>query len=754
MVPNEKTEETARTGKLLIVSNRLPFTVHRRQGQLQLDASSGGLSTGLASFYRTYNTLWIGWPGIDKSDVGADRERLTEQLLAEKCFPVFLSRYDVDEYYNRFSSGTIWPLFHYFPLYATYSNTSWKAYEKVNRMFCDAVVENWQQGDVIWVHDFHLMLLPRMLRERLPDPTIGFFLHIPFPSLELFRLLPWRVQLLEGLLGADLVGFHTWDYAGHFMASVRFLLGHDSSMGRIVTGDRVARVDVFPMGIDYERFAEAARKPEVTREIKTLDRSLGQRKVLLSVDRLDYTKGILRRLEVFALFLERHPEYREKLTYVLVVVPSRTMVAQYAHLKKQIDESVGAINGKYGTIHWVPISYMYRSVPFNSLVALYRRADVALVTPVRDGMNLVAKEYLASRTDKRGVLVLSETAGAAKELGEALTINVNNDEDFVSALETALAMPDAEQADRLSVMQTRLRRYNIRRWVQDYLEALQSTSRLQEEMGVKPLGVQARKKLVKAFQQSQKRLLLLDYDGTLVPLASRPSMAAPPAEVLDVLSRLAGEPGTEVVVVSGRDRDSLDGWFSKLPVSMVAEHGVWLKPKAAGEWTMIEPLTNEWKEQVRPILELDADRTPGSFVEEKDFSLVWHYRGSESRLGELRAREMAAHLGGLTTNLNLQVLEGSKVVEVKNAGVNKGRAVARWLSEMEPDFVLAIGDDWTDEEMFKALPDGAWSIRVGLSGTAAKYNLGSPTKVVALLQELLTPEEQASVLTASRPTEK
>jgi trehalose 6-phosphate synthase/phosphatase len=727
-------------GRLLIVSNRLPVTVHRRRGQLHFEPSAGGLATGLSSFYRTYNALWIGWPGIDRKEGATTKDDIKEKLLAESCYPVFLSQKEVDEYYGKFCSATLWPLFHYFPQYATYSRSSWQAYERANQTFCDAIVEVWEQGDTIWVHDFHLMLLPRMLRERLPDPTIGFFLHIPFPSIEIFRLLPWRTELVDGVLGSDLIGFHTWEYAGHFLASTRFLLGHDSWMGRITAGDRVCRVDAFPMGIDYERFAGTAVKPEVEKEVEKLDRSFRDRKVVLSVDRLDYTKGILRRLEAFGLFLERNPHYREKLTFVLVVVPSRTMVARYALLKRQIDEMVGAINGKHGAIGWTPIWYMYRSVPFQQLVALYRRADVALITPVRDGMNLVAKEYLASRVDGRGVLILSETAGAAKELGEALTINVNNDEDIVTALEDALQMSDAEQSDRLRIMQRRLRRYNVQRWAQDFIEALMATSRLQEEMGVRNLGVQARRKLVKSYQQAQSRLLLLDYDGTLVSFASRPSKAVPTTEVLELLAALSATNGTEVVLISGRERTSLDGWFGHLPVSIIAEHGVWLKPHETGAWEMIEPLTAEWKDEVRPILELYADRTPGSFVEEKDFSLVWQYRRSDSRLGELRARELVAHLEGLTTNLNLQVLEGSKVVEVKNSGVNKGRAALKWLSRKDYDFILAAGDDWTDEDTFKALPEDAWSVKVGLSSTTAKYNLTSQAKVLQLLHELLTEE--------------
>jgi len=728
-------------GRLLIVSNRLPVTIHRTKGQLHFQQSAGGLATGLSSFYRTYNALWIGWPGIDRKNSSPDREEITERLLAESCYPVFLSQREVDEYYNKFCSATIWPLFHYFPQYASFTGSTWNAYERANRQFCDAIVDVWEQGDTIWVHDFHLMLLPKMLRDRLANPTIGFFLHIPFPSIELFRMLPWREQLLEGMLGADLVGFHTWEYAGHFLSSVRYLLGHDNWMGRVTAGDRMTRVDVFPMGIDYERFATTANTEAVEREVQNLDKNFGANKVILSVDRLDYTKGILRRLEAFSVFLERYPEYRGKFTYVLVVVPSRTMVARYALLKRQIDEMVGAINGKYGSIGWTPISYMYRSVPFETLVGLYRRANVGLVTPLRDGMNLVAKEYLASKVDGLGALILSETAGSAKELGEAIIINVNNDEEVIEALKTALDMPEGEQSDRLRIMQRRLRRYTVRRWAEEFIDALLAAARTQEEVGATTLGTQARRRLKRSFREAERRLVLLDYDGTLVPFSSSPAKAVPAEEVFDALLRLCADEHIEVVLVSGRDRVFLDKWFGELPIGVVAEHGVWLKPREAGEWEMIEPLSGEWKEEIRPIMELYADRTPGSFVEEKDFSLVWQYRRSDSRLGDLRARELVAHMEGLTTNLNLQVLEGSKVVEVKNAGVNKGRAALRWVAEYNPDFILAIGDDWTDEDTFKALPDSTWTVKVGLSATAARYNLGSPAKVIALLHDLLTEED-------------
>ena len=377
---------------------------------------------------------------------------------------------------------TVLSLFHYGPLYAVYSKDLWQAYERVNEAFVEAVVEVAKDGDIIWVHDYHLMLLPKLIRERLPKATIGFFLHIPFPSFETFRLLPWRKQILNGLLGADLIGFHTYDYTRHFLDSVHRLLGYEAVTGLITTTDQISKTDAFPMGIDYERFSSTARGRIVHAQISKFRRRLGDRKVILSIDRLDYTKGIPQRLEAFNLFLTRNPQYRDRLVLIIVVVPSRTRVGQYALLKKQVDELIGQINGSDGPICWTPILYLYRSLLFPLLFSLYSMADVALVTPLRDGMNLIAKEYIATKTDGKGVLVLSETTGAAKELGEAIIINVNNQEEIAQALEEALAMPEEEQIERNRILQKRLERYNVVRWADESINALLCVKKLQKEM--------------------------------------------------------------------------------------------------------------------------------------------------------------------------------------------------------------------------------------------------------------------------------
>jgi len=719
----------------LIVSNRLPVNVERRRGKFHLQPSVGGLATGLGSFYRSYESLWIGWPGITKEKVGAEDESLAGRLREEfRCQPIFLSQREVEGFYHGFCNRTLWPLFHYFTQHAVYTKELFEIYRRVNAVFCEEVAQVASEGDVIWIHDYHLMLLPRLLRERIPRATIGFFLHIPFPSFETFRLLPWRKELLEGLIGADIVGFHTYDYARHFLAAVRRLMGYEHTLGNLMAGDRVVKVDAFPMGIDYEGFAQAAEDPRVKREVQRLRNRLRDRKVVLSIDRLDYTKGIPQRLEAFHRFLTKNPHYREKVTLILVTVPSRTQVEHYRALKREVDELVGRINGERGTIGWVPIWYLYRFLHFPTLHALYNLADVALVTPLRDGMNLIAKEYLASKPEGKGVLVLSEMAGAATELGEAILVNPNNEEELIGALERALSMAEEEQVERNRAMQRRLSRYNVRRWAEDFLDSLAKVKELQQEMEAKLLTPKIREELLEDYSRAEDRLLLLDYDGTLVPFSPRPEAAVPPPALLEVLGALAEVPANEVVIISGRDRETLQRWFGGLKVRLVAEHGAWIKKEDT--WQAAQSLGDEWKDEIRPVLEFYTDRTPGAFIEEKDFSLVWHYRRADPELAEIRARELKEELLVLTANLNLGVLEGSKVIEVKDVSVNKGRAAMQWLRRPW-DFILAVGDDWTDEDVFAVLPEGAYSIRVGLNPSKARFNILSHSQVLELLEQLL-----------------
>jgi trehalose 6-phosphate synthase/phosphatase len=722
--------------KLIVVSNRLPVSVAKRAGEVQFQRSPGGLATGLASVFESYEGFWVGWPGMASERLtDEDKSKITSKLTAEHYHPLFLGRKEVENYYEGFSNKTIWPLFHYFPRRAIYENRWWQTYKQVNEKFCDEVMKVAKAGDHIWVQDYHLMLLPQLIRQKLPESEIGWFLHIPFPSSELFRLLPWRGELLNGLLGADLIGFHTHDYVRHFLSSVCRIMGFEHTLGRLNIDERIVKVDAFPLGIDYKRYSEAPEQEAIKQEVKKIRQKVGDRKIIISVDRLDYTKGIIERLEAFDLFLSQNREYRGKVTLIMVAVPSRTRVEDYEALRNRLEQLVGRINGELGMLGWIPVWYLYRSLPFERLTALYHAADVALVTPLRDGMNLIAKEFIAAKTDGRGVLILSEMTGAASELGEAVIVNSNNKAEIVAAIKTALEMPEGEQIERNRSMQSRLSRYDVSRWGKDFLSALSELRQLQQELSVRKLTGDVRQKLINDFGRGKRRLLILDYDGTLVGFKGKAEEAGPDEEVLGLLGELCGDANNEVVIISGRDKMTLAKWLGSLDATLIAEHGGWIKRRGK-DWECVEALREDWKETIRPILELYTDRTPRSAVEEKDFSLVWHCRRADSEFAYLRAQELKGALMNLIANLDVGVFEGSKIIEVRHVGINKGRAAKLWLEKEKWDFILAAGDDYTDEEMFAVMPEDAYSIKVGSSMSKSRYNVETVGEVRQLLKEL------------------
>lgn len=727
--------------RLVIVSNRLPFSVTDVNGTYEYRETTGGLVTGLASYLSSVGSdphgpaeyVWVGWPG---ATIKPERQPEIAERAARQyhSIPVFLSEADMDRFYLGFCNKTIWPLFHSFPLLTVYDETTWETYRRVNESFRDALLGILKPGDVVWIHDYHLMLLPRLVKERMSSVHIGFFLHIPFPSYEIFRLLPstWRTEILNGVLGADLVGFHTYEYTQYFLQSVLRILGHGNTIGQILLPDRAVRADTFPMGIDYDRFSTAASSPEVQAEQSRLRASLGNVRVLLSVDRLDYTKGIPNRLLGYDLFLEQNPQWIGKIVLVLIVVPSRIGVDQYEQMKRQLEELVGRINGKHGNIGWMPVVYQYRHVPFQPLVGLYAVSDVALVTPLRDGMNLVAKEYVAVRTGGTGVLILSEMAGSAKELGEAVPVNPNHCGEIAAAIASALNITPEEQARRLRIMQARLQRYTVYRWANDFVRSTLRTAETKRKYETQELSGSSRRLLQTEYRKGLKRLILLDYDGTLVPFVRDHALARPDQRVISLVQNLADDPANYVAIVSGRDRQTLETWFGALPIHLVAEHG-FLSRKPGGEWHSMKVIPGDWKQPLLPILHLFADRLPGATVEEKQYSLVWHYRGADPEQGEPFAHELADNLNALTGNVDVQVMQASKAIEVRVAGINKGTTARELITEGGYDFILAIGDDKTDEDLFEVLPEWAHSIKVGTTHSHARYNCRGVDEVRELL---------------------
>jgi trehalose 6-phosphate synthase/phosphatase len=457
-------------------------------------------------------------------------------------------------------------------------------------------------------------------------------------------------------------------------------------------------------------------------------------KFILSIDRLDYTKGLLNRLRAFEYFLEAYPEYREKVTLVLLAVPSRIGVEQYQQMKSEVDEIVGRINGEFSSINHTPIWYFYRSMPFGNLVDLYNYCEIALITPIRDGMNLVAKEFVASKTDGRGVLILSEMAGASKEMSEALIINPHDKAEIAENIKRAIEMPIEEQVERNAYLQKRLKRYNIEKWATDFLNGMEEVRRNEQNYKGKRLTNNNQNQIINEVCKSKNRIFFLDYDGTLTGFQDNPKHARPDKDLYELLDSLANNPKNRVVLISGRDKYTFDKWFGDKPYTLIVEHGVWIKP-AGKDWQMIEPLDDSWKESIHSALEFYVDRTPGSFIEEKNYSLVWHYRKSDPELGSNRAIELKDELTSLVANLNLEILEGNKVIEIKNRGINKGRAARQILHANPADKIIAVGDDWTDEFLFADLPKDAFTIKVGMANTVASYKVENFIEVREMLKQ-------------------
>ncbi len=722
--------------RLIIISNRLPVTISERNGELTLNPSAGGLATGLNSLKAEREVHWIGWPGINTSNKNK-QQAITEKLEALQMTPVFIPKDKFSGYYNGFSNSTLWPLFHYFQQYSDFYERTWRDYQFVNYLFAEQIFKTAKEDDVFWVQDYQLMLVPQLIRQQYPQASIGFFLHIPFPTYELLRTMPKRRELLNGVLGADLIGFHTHDYVRHFISAVSRILGHDQHfLGRIRLEDRVIEVDSFPMGIDYNKYADAVRKPAVIKEAARYKKEIGDVKIILTIDRLDYSKGLPQRVRAFKLFLEKYPEFQGKVSMVMIVVPSRDNIKQYNALKEELDKRVGAINSKYGNISWTPVQYYYRSISFNRLIAWYKTAPIALITPFRDGMNLVAKEYIATKDDGKGVLILSEMAGAAKELVSALQVNPNNLHHIADSIYKALKMDEEEQIESVREMQKVLKRNNVNRWASIFLSNLLEVRESSKEILKNYFDKGKEEELITNYNSAKKRLILLDYDGTLVNFRSNPNSARPTKTLYAILDKLSKETKNRVVIISGRDKISLEKWFGKYKIDLVAEHGAWHK-SIDGNWKQFNNINVEWKEFISPIFQQFVDRTPGSFVEEKNYSLAWHYRKTDPDLANIRKHELMEKLSYAITGKNLQVMEGNKVLEVKNDEINKGRATLKLIKNQDFDFILAIGDDYTDEDTFKVLPPEAYTLKVGFSETVAKYNINSVEHVISLLTKIM-----------------
>ncbi len=724
----------AENSRLIVVSNRLPVSLARNGDNWEAKRSAGGLATAMDPILKREGGLWIGWSGTTE-DLPADAaKRLRDE---QSAIPVELPTDVFEKFYEGYSNQALWPLFHSFTSRLQFQAENWEAYIDANRRFCSAVVNEFRPGDRIWVHDYHLMLLPGMLRESLPGAAIGFFLHIPFPASDVFAILPRGEELLSGVTGADLIAFHTHLHLQHFRMSLRRLLGIESTVDRLEAPGRQVRLQALPIGIAPNDLLRERDQPETQEQLEKLRRRYSGRKVIVAVDRLDYTKGMPERLRTFRRLLSNDDKLLGNVVLLQIAVPSRENIQSYQDLRSEVHELISEINGQFGTPDWVPVVYIHRGISRPELVAAYEFADVAWVAPLRDGMNLVAKEYVACHPDGTGVLVLSSFAGAAAEMGEALLVNPFDEERTALTVSRALAMGDEEKRERMLVLHERVIRNDVFAWGERFLTILDQaveTRRSRAPESPPPLPVAD---LVAAYRKAAKRLLLLDYDGTLVPIVARPQDAAPSADLLRWLAALASEPANDLIVLSGRRAADLERWLGDVPrLGLAPEHGARWRSPGDSAWRGHSGKT-EWKDTIRPILQHFVDRTPGSFIEEKEFALVWHYRATEAEFGDWLATEMVAMLEGMLAETELRPYRGKKIVEVKPMWANKGALTDELLpAYCDGAFILGIGDDRTDEDLFERLPEGAWSVHVGNGPSRAAYSVPDTHHVRLLLRQL------------------
>uniref|UniRef100_A0A6M2EJ84 alpha,alpha-trehalose-phosphate synthase (UDP-forming) n=1 Tax=Populus davidiana TaxID=266767 RepID=A0A6M2EJ84_9ROSI len=703
--------------RLLVVANRLPVSAVRRgEDSWSLEISAGGLVTALLGV-KEFEAKWIGWAGVNVPDE-AGQKALTEALAEKRCIPVFLDEEIVHQYYNGYCNNILWPLFHYLGLpqedrLATTRSfqSQFAAYKKANQMFADVVNQHYEEGDVVWCHDYHLMYLPKCLKEYNNNMKVGWFLHTPFPSSEIHRTLPSRSDLLRSVLAADLVGFHTYDYARHFVSACTRILGLEGTPEGVEDQGRLTRVAAFPIGIDSDRFISALELPKVQEHIKELKERFAGRKVMLGVDRLDMIKGIPQKILAFEKFLEENPVWRDKVVLLQIAVPTRTDVPEYQKLTSQVHEIVGRINGRFGTLTAVPIHHLDRSLDFPALCALYAVTDVALVTSLRDGMNLVSYEFVACQDSKKGVLILSEFAGAAQSLGAgAILVNPWNITEVADSIRQALTMSPEEREKRHRHNFVHVTTHTAQEWAETFVSELDDTV-IEAQLRTKQVPpALPEEDAISRYLQSTNRLLILGFNATLTEPADTPGRRADQIkemelklhpELKEALTALCSDRKTTIVVLSGSDRKTLDDNFGEYDMWLAAEHGMFLR-LTKGEWmtTMPEHLNMEWVDSVKHVFEYFTERTPRSHFERCETSLVWNYKYADVEFGRLQARDMLQHLWtGPISNASVDVVQGSRSVEVRAVGVTKGAAIDRILGEIVHsksmttpiDYVLCIG---------------------------------------------------------------
>jgi trehalose 6-phosphate synthase/phosphatase len=718
---------------LINVSNRLPVAI--KNGEMT--KSSGGLVAALEGLPKgQYEQKWIGWPGAEIPDKN-EQKQIGRKLASQYgCIPVFLGKDEAAGFYEGFSNSSIWPLLHYLPNYLRYEPEWWEDYRKVNQTFADKVLEIAKDGDLVWVHDYQLMLLPAILRAQAPKLRIGFFLHTPFPAPQVFRFHPRCRELVAGMLGANRIGFHAFNYLRHFSGAVRRLLRIETELTQIPRDGHTTALGVYPIGINAPKFEQTMDSEEFRQRRDEFRTAHEGKRLVVSVERMDYTKGILHRLEAIDDFLAKWKQI-DNIRFIFVSVPSREGIEEYQHLVEEVESRIGQVNGKYATLLNSPIHFIHGSIPFVDLCALYALADVAMVTPLIDGMNLVAKEFIACQRENAGLLILSEFAGAAEELFNALFVNPYDSDAVAATLIDALGTPVEQRRCGMQAMRERVIRYDAQHWARSFIEDLASDSLDDSETGQTNIK-EASDNIRRAIESGEKIALFLDYDGTLREIEVEPSAATPNLAIEKLLRRLEQQPNLYITILSGRSETDLEAFFGSFSFRLIAEHGASWRQPGKTSWERLDGNSKyAWKEKLLPILRVYEQTTPGSMVEEKSSAIVWHYRKADEEFGSWKANRLTQELSALAANQPIKVRHGKKIVEVNAAEINKAAAVARVL-EILPDYAVAIctGDDLTDEGMFELTLPRLLTIKVGPGSTQAHFRIADPAAFRQFLGDL------------------
>jgi len=730
--------------KWIIVSNRLPL-VSDRTGKLK--RGSGGLITAITGIKSQQEMLWMGSVPYSAESSKAKFKKELKGLKDKISFsPIFIQQDKYDRYYNGICNDVLWPLFHYKPGYVKFSEDKWLDYLDVNRQFAHEIAKVAKDDDVIWIQDFHLFFVGQYLKELRPNLKIGFFLHIPFPSSEIFRQFPKAWEILNALAKIELIGFHEYSYVRHFSQSIKELMGIESSLLSIELDNHVAKVGVFPASIDSRKFEKQAGQKKTLEIIKKWQKSMPKNmQTILGVDRLDYSKGIDLKLEAYKYFLEKNPSFRGKVQLIQLAIPSRTEVPEYVELRNHVERLVSEINGLYGSADYVPVKYIFNTVNANELSALYKLSDMLLVTSKRDGMNLVALEYVVSQDDADpGTVLLSYFTGAISTLFHAKPINPWDTASTAQAIRDGLMRPSKQRIVENQQMKEYLDKYTATVWAQRFMKELHasSVSQFQATIDLSDIRSRAEHSLVKRLKQAKSVVFFIDFDGTLSPIVRDPQKATIKKETFELLRRLRSKEKIDsLTIVSGRDGQFLEKIFGRSEFDLAGEHGSIFYNSQKKKW---KHLTNrgkgKWYGTSLKIVNDFTTRVPKSFVEVKDKAIAWHYRNSPESFAEYQAKKLKIELEGLMSDFPITVMMGKKVVEIKDVMANKGQFV-RWANQAsrhhEDTLYVAIGDDATDEDMFKELDNkNSITIKVGPGETCAEFRLSRQDQVHDHLEKL------------------